>query len=90
MAATGMTLAHAAASSLVSVTVFGAATSASYAASGQIDWPVFFALVAGGAAGAVAGAPLARALGGHADIARRVFAAMVIATAGYVAWRSLG
>jgi uncharacterized membrane protein YfcA len=90
MAATGMTLAHAAASSLVSVALFGAATSASYAVSGQIDWLVFAALVVGGAAGAIAGAPLARALGGRADVARRVFALMVIATAGYVAWRSLG
>ncbi len=89
MAATGMTLAHAAASSLVSVALFGAATSASYAASGQIDWPVFAALVGGGAVGAIAGAPVARALVGHADVARRVFALMVIATAAYVAWRSL-
>lgn len=89
MAATGMTLAHAAASSLVSVALFGAATSASYALSGQIDWPVFAALVVGGAAGALLGAPVARRLGGHADVARRAFALMVIATAGYVAWRSL-
>jgi uncharacterized protein len=39
MAATGMTLANAAALSLVSVTLFGAATSASYAASGLVAWP---------------------------------------------------
>jgi len=60
MAATGMTLAHAAASSLVSVALFGAATSASYAVSGLVNWPVFVALVAGGALGAVAGAPWPR------------------------------
>ncbi|CAN7371309.1 sulfite exporter TauE/SafE family protein [Phenylobacterium sp. LjRoot225] len=90
MAATGMTLAHAAASSLVSVALFGTATSASYAASGLIDWPVFAALVVGGGAGAFAGAPLALRLAGHADLARRIFALMVIATAGYVAWRALG
>ena len=77
------------ASSLVSVALFGAATSASYAASGQIDWPVFAALVAGGAVGAIVGAPVARALGGQADLARRGFAVMVIATAAYVAWRAL-
>jgi uncharacterized membrane protein YfcA len=87
MAATGMTLAHAAASSLVSVALFGAATSASYAISGLIDWGLFAALVVGGAGGALAGAPLARALAGHADLARRAFALMVIATAAYVAWR---
>lgn len=89
MAATGMTLAHAAASSLVSVTLFGAATSASYAASGLVDWPVFAALVAGGAVGALAGSPAARALAGRADLARRGFALMVVATAAYVAWRAL-
>jgi hypothetical protein len=88
MAATGMTLVHAAASSLVSVALFGAATSASYAASGLVDWPVFAALVVGGAAGVVAAAPVARALVGRGELGRRMFAVMVIATAAYVAWRS--
>lgn len=90
MGATGMTLAHAAASSLVSVSLFGLATSTSYAASGLVDWPLFAALVAGGAAGAFAGVPVARALEGKADIARRTFALMVVATAAYVAWRTQG
>ncbi len=89
MAATGMTLAHAAASSLVSVSLFGAATSVSYAASGLIDWGLFAALVVGGAGGTAAGAPLARALADRTDLARRGFALMVIATAAYVAWRAL-
>lgn len=89
MAATGMTLAHAAASSLVSVTLFGAATSASYAVSGLVDWGLFAALVAGGAVGAVGGAPIARRLARRADVARRIFALMVIATAAYVGWRAL-
>ena len=89
MAATGMTLANAAASSLVSVVLFGAATSASYALSGLVDWPVFAALVAGGGVGALAGGPLAARLAGHAASARRAFALMVLATAAYVAWRTL-
>lgn len=89
MAATGMTLANAAASSLVSVVLFGAATSASYAYAGLIDWPVFIALVAGGAFGTLAGVPASRLLAGHAVLARRLFAGMVLATAAYVAWRSL-
>jgi len=88
MAATGMTLAHAAASSLVSVALFGAATSASYAVSGLIDWGVFAALVAGGGLGVLVGGPVARALAGRADLARRLFALMVVATAAYVALRS--
>jgi uncharacterized membrane protein YfcA len=88
MAATGMTLANAAASSLVSVVLFGAATSASYAVSGLVDWVVFLALIAGGGLGAMAGVPLARALAGHAGAARRAFALMVLAAAAYVAYRA--
>jgi uncharacterized membrane protein YfcA len=88
VAATGMTLANAAASSLVSVVVFGAATSASYAASGLMDWGVFAALVAGGGLGALAGMPVARVLAVRAAAARRIFALMVLATAAYVAWRA--
>ena len=90
MAATGMTLANAAASSLVSVVLFGAATSLSYAAAALVDWTVFTALVIGGACGALGGILLARRLAGHAVLARRVFAAMVLATAAYVALRASG
>lgn len=88
IAATGMTMAQAAASSLVSVTLFGVATSASYAASGLVHWPLFFALVIGGAVGAAAGSPVVRSLSGHAALARRIFAVMVLVTAAYVAWRA--
>lgn len=90
MAATGMTLANAAASSLVSVTLFGAATSLSYAASGLVDGRLFLALIVGGAGGVAIGAKLAPRLAARALLARRLFAAMVIATAAYVAWRALG
>ncbi|WP_309643195.1 sulfite exporter TauE/SafE family protein [Phenylobacterium sp.] len=89
MAATGMTLANAAASSLVSVVLFGGATSASYGLSGLINWPVFLSLVAGGGLGALAGAPVAQRLAGHADVARRSFAVLVLLTAAYVAFRAL-
>ena len=89
MAATGMTLANAAASSLVSVVLFGAATSASYALSGLVNWPVFLALISGGLAGTMAGLPIARRLAGHAASARRGFAIMVLATAAYVALRAI-
>lgn len=90
MAATGMTLANAAASSLASVMLFGAATSASYAVSGLVDWPIFAALVVGGLAGALAGARAAPVFARRADLARRIFAVMIVATAGYVAFRALG
>lgn len=84
MAATGMTLANAGASSLVSVTLFGSATSLSYAASGLVAWPLFAALVLGGAAGTLGAAPLSRRLAQQPRVARSIFAAMVIGVAGYI------
>lgn len=81
MTATGMTLANAGASSLVSVALFGGATSASYLAAGQFAWPLFGALVAGGAAGTLAALPLSRGLASRAGIARTLFALMVIGVA---------
>jgi uncharacterized membrane protein YfcA len=90
MASTGMTLAHAAASSLLSVALFGAATSMSYAVSHLVDLRLFAALVGGGLLGAVAGVPLAQRLAERADVARRIFAVMVLVTAAYVAWRAAG
>lgn len=87
MASTGMTLANAGASSLLSVTLFGGATSASYAVNGQLVWPLFAALVAGGAVGTMAALPLARRLEGRAPLARTLFALMVIAVALYILLR---
>lgn len=81
MASTGMTLANAGASSLVSVALFGGATSASYLAAGQFAWPLFGALVLGGGAGTLAALPLSRRLARRAGVARRIFALMVIAVA---------
>lgn len=90
MAATGMTLANAAASSLLSVALFGAATSANYAASGLVDWPVAGLFILGGAAGGALGLGGARVLAGRAQLARRLFAGLVLLVAAYVAWRAVG
>ncbi len=89
MAATGMTLANAAASSLVSVGLFGAATAANYAVSGQVDWPVAGLFVLGGVAGGFGGLKIARRLAGRAPLARRLFAGLILVVAVYVAWRGL-
>ncbi len=89
MAATGMTLMHAQASSLLSVAVFGASTSANYAVSGLVDWPIVFAMVVGGAAGTALGLPIARRLGERAALGRRLFAGLIILVAIYVAIRAL-
>ena len=90
MAATGMTLASAAASSLLSVGVFGAATSINYAASGLVDWPVAALFVLGGAGGGWLGLGAAKRLAGRALIARRLFATLVLGVAAYVAWKGMG
>lgn len=84
MASTGMTLANASASSLLSVSLFGSATSLSYAASGQLVWPLFGALVTGGAAGTLAALPLAKWFEQRAALARTIFALMVIAVAFFI------
>ena len=84
MASTGMTLANASASSLVSVTLFGSATSLSYAASGQLLWQLFAALVVGGGAGTLAAIPLAKRLEKRTALARTIFALMVIAVALFI------
>jgi uncharacterized membrane protein YfcA len=89
MLATGMTIANAAASSLVSVLVFGLATAGTYAAAGRIDGAALAAMVAGGLVGVLAARPLMPMLAGRALLARRLFAVMVILTALYVGWQAL-
>lgn len=89
MAATGMTLANATASSLLSVALFGAATSLNYAASGQVDWPVAALFILGGLAGGAVGVRGAALLAGRALLARRMFAGLVLLVAAYVAWRAV-
>jgi uncharacterized membrane protein YfcA len=89
IAATGMTLANAAASSLLSVAIFGAATSANYALSGLVDWPVAGLFIAGGAAGGWLGLRGARLLAGRVLLARRLFASLVLLVAAFVAWKGM-
>ena len=89
MMATGMTLSNAMASSLVSVGLFGATTSANYALAGHVDFPLVGLLLAGGAVGGVAGVQVARALAGRAALARKGFAAMIVGVAGYVGWNAV-
>jgi uncharacterized membrane protein YfcA len=89
MLATGMTMANATASSLLSVALFGAATTFNYALTGQVDWRLAGLLLLGGAAGGVAGLFAAKALVRHAALARKLFAVLIILVAAYVAYRAL-
>jgi uncharacterized protein len=89
MLATGMTMANATASSLLSVALFGAATSANYALTGMVDWRLAGLLLFGGAAGGLAGLAIARRLSSHALLARRLFAGLILLVAAYVALRTI-
>jgi uncharacterized membrane protein YfcA len=90
MLATGMTIANASASSLLSVAVFGLATSTNYAISGLVDWRLAGLLLAGGVAGGIGGLLIARTLASRQAVARRAFAVFILLAAGYVAWRAVG
>ncbi len=85
--ATDMELRDATSASLVAVAAFGIASAASYAWSGLVDWPVAALLVAGGAAGAIAGTKANAVLAGRKGILTRVFAWFVIAAGLYVGGR---
>ena len=89
MSATGMTLAMAQASSLVSVAAFGATTAVNYSLSGLMSWPRVGAMTAGGVIGTVIGLPLARRLGANAALGRRLFAGLIILVAVYVAAKAV-
>ncbi len=89
MFATGMTLSNAAASSLVSVAIFGAATSFNYAISGLVDCPVAGLFIVGEVVGGILGLRGAQALAVRAVLARRLFAGLILVVAAYVAWRAV-
>lgn len=90
MLATGMPIANAAASSLVSVAIFGAATSFNYALSNLVDWRLVGLLLVGGAIGGALGLGVAKHMATRASTARQTFAMLVLVVAAYVAWRALG
>jgi len=90
MLATGMPIGNATASSLVSVAIFGAATSANYALSGLVDWTAVGLLLSGGVVGGVLGLAVSARLTKRPEPLRRAFAVLIILVAAYVAWRAAG
>lgn len=89
MWATGMTLAAAQATSLLSVAAFGASTAVNYSLSGLVDWGVVAAMAVGGAAGTMAGLPLSKRLGANAVLGRQLFAGLILIVAVYVAFKAI-
>jgi uncharacterized membrane protein YfcA len=88
IAATGMPIFNAMATSLLAVASFGVTTAGSYALSGLIDWPVAAFYIGGGIVGAVAGGRLATHLSTRRGALTRVFAALIFAVAIYMLWKS--
>jgi hypothetical protein len=80
---------EAVASSLVSVVVFGTTTAVNYAAAGKVDLPLAAALVAGGVVGGHGGMRVAKAIAVKGHALRRVFAALLLLIAAYIAYRSM-
>jgi uncharacterized membrane protein YfcA len=89
MLATGMPLRFAIGTSLVAVATFGAATAASYAFSGLVDWPLAGLFVLGSLAGGLLGTRLGRALADRRQALGTVFAGLVIAVGLYVVTRGV-
>lgn len=85
MLAVGMTMTNATASSLVSVAIFGLATSANYAVSGLVDVRLVALLLVGGGLGGVIGIMISKWLAGRLAIARALFAMLILMVALFVA-----
>jgi uncharacterized membrane protein YfcA len=88
IAASGMSMIQAVGSSLVSVGAFGAATAASYALDGLVDWRVALLFIGGGLVGGIIGAGFSTHLAKQRGVLQRVFAGVVFAVAAYMLWRS--
>jgi uncharacterized protein len=87
MLAANMDLKEATGASLIAVAAFGLASASSYAWSGLIDWPTAGLLIAGGAAGSLAGTQLNTLLAERRVLMARVFAGFVISAGLYVSAR---
>ncbi|MBV1829940.1 sulfite exporter TauE/SafE family protein [Komagataeibacter sp. AV436] len=88
LAATGMPMLNAIATSLVAVCAFGLTTSVSYGAAGMVDLPMAAILVAGGTVGGLGGTLAARRLGRTPQRLRLIFACLIFIVALYMMWRS--
>lgn len=89
MLATGMPITAAAASSLVSVAIFGTATAGNYALAGWVDFRLTGLLVVGGLIGGLIGNRLIGVLANRLSLGRKLFAALIIVVAVYIALRAL-
>ncbi len=88
MVSSGMAMLQAVGSSLLSVGSQGAATAASYALDGLVDWRIAGLFIAGGLGGGLIGASFGARLAQKRGALQKVFAGVVFAVALYMLWRS--
>ena len=89
MLATGMPIANAIATSLVAITIFGAATSANYAWSGHVEWNIATNFIAGGIVGGIVGTLLQSRLVGQKGLLNSIFACFVVAIGSFVIFKGV-
>jgi uncharacterized membrane protein YfcA len=94
MLATGMPIAQAVGASLIGVAALGAATAASHAASGLVDWPLAGLFLAGALVGGALGARVGQSLAANKQLFDRLFAGLLITAGAAIsakgAWSLLG
>ncbi len=88
VASTRMPTYRAIGTSLVAVTAFGLSTATNYALSGLVDWRLAAMFIAGGLLGTAVGAAAGRKLSADKGMLGTIFAAVVLAVALYMLWRS--
>ncbi|MCX7341070.1 MAG: sulfite exporter TauE/SafE family protein [Hyphomicrobiales bacterium] len=84
MLATGMSLPFAIGTSLLSVSAFGAATAASYAMAGLVDWRIALVFIVGGVAGGLGGMALGRRLAQQKGTLGILLASLIVLVGVYV------
>lgn len=90
IAATGMPITNAMASSLLAVTGFGVTTASSYAFAGLVNWSIAGVFVLGGLGGGLVGTRAARHLGQKRGVLNTLFAGLIFVVAIYMLVRNVG
>ncbi len=90
IAATGMPIWNAMASSLFAVTSFGVTTAGSYAWAGLVDWGIASFFIAGGVLGGLLGASAAKKISARRGALTKVFALLIFTVAAYMLIQALG
>lgn len=89
IAATGMPITNAMASSLLAVTGFGLTTSASYSSAELVNWAVAGVFIAGGFAGGLVGTRVAQRVGQRRGALNILFAGLIFTVAAYMLARTV-